>query len=165
MNERIARLSTGSALGRLRRLPQWLTALACATAAVGLIVLGTLLVRADIREREAVLDGQLRRVTSSVVRLVHYDGTMSTVDVGEDELNNGCPEFAILPGPPPQQFPGYFSEGECVSVDPAVLADLAEDAVQTGYLLTGYVRDTDGRRARVGVEPFRHVGLPSQRGA
>ncbi|MCA2217946.1 sensor histidine kinase [Jidongwangia harbinensis] len=145
---------TGSALGHLRRLPRRITVWSCGAATIGLLVLGTLLIRADTAEREAELDGNLRRVTASVVRLVGYDGTVNTVDVAEDELSRGCPEFAILPGAT-ERFTGYVSELDCAAVDRAVLAGWAADAVATGRLLNANLTGTDGRPVRIGVEPFR----------
>ncbi|RKR91885.1 phospho-acceptor domain-containing protein [Micromonospora pisi] len=143
----------GSAVGGLRRLPRLLTALFTAMNAVGLIVFAWLLVQADARQGELRLDGELRRVTSSVARLTQYDGTLVTAYVSEDPLNTGCPEFAILPGRS-GQFTGHFSQQDCVSVDPAKLAGLAVEGVSSGRLLKGYVRGTDGELIRVGVEPF-----------
>lgn len=144
----------GSALGRLRRLPWWITAWSCGLLAAGLIVLGSLLIAADARERELAMDGELRRVTSSVSRLLDYDGTVNTVAVAEDDLNTGCPEFAVLPGRT-GRFTGYFSAQDCVPADPAALSGLAEEAVGSGRNLSGYVRTADGQRFRFGVEPFR----------
>jgi signal transduction histidine kinase len=146
---------SGSAVGRLRQLPWWLTALFSAMNAVGLIVFAWLLVHADAKQGEQRLDGELRRVTSTVTRLIQYDGTVVTAFVSEDELNTGCPSFAILPGET-EQFTGHFSQQHCVSVDSAVLANLAADAVRTGHLLKGYVRGADGELVRVGAEPFRN---------
>ena len=123
--------------------------------AVGLIVFAWLLVDADARQGEQRMDGELRRVTSSVARLIQDDGTVITAYVSEDELNTGCPEFAILPGKT-EQFSGHFSQLDCVPVDHATLAGLAADAVSSGHLLKGYVRGTDGELVRVGVEPFRN---------
>jgi two-component system OmpR family sensor kinase len=145
---------SGSALGQLRRLPRWITVWSCGAAASGLLVLGVLLVRADTARRETEMDGELRRVTSSVVRLLHYDETITTVAVGEDELDTGCPEFAVLPGST-ERFSGYVSGQDCVPVDRAEMDRLATRAVALGRLLRGSTTATDGRPVRFGVEPFR----------
>ena len=145
---------TGSALGHLRRLPRWITVWSCGAAAVGLLILGTLLVRADTDRREARMDGKLHRVTSSVVRLLGYDGTVNTVNVVDDELSTRCPEFAVLPGRT-ERFIGYVSELDCVPVDQAVLSDLAAAAVVSGARGRGTLTATDGGPVRYGVEPFR----------
>jgi two-component system, OmpR family, sensor kinase len=142
-------------MGRLRQLPWWLTALFSAMNAVGLIVFAWLLVQADAKQGEQRMDGELRRVTSTVTRLIQYDGPVVTAFVSEDELNTRCPRFAILPGET-EQFTGHFSQQQCVSVDTARLASVAADAVRTGHLLKGYVRGTDGELVRVCAEPFRN---------
>jgi two-component system, OmpR family, sensor kinase len=148
---------TGSALERLRRLPWWLTAVVCALNAAGLAVLALLLIHSDTRRGDAAMDGELHRVTSVVTRLVHDDhGTVDTSAVATDELNTGCPQFAVLPGPT-DQFTGQFSRRQCVSVDQARLAGLAVDAVSSGHLLSGNVQATNGSWVRVGVEPFRNT--------
>jgi two-component system OmpR family sensor kinase len=146
----------GSALERLRRLPWWLAGWLAAVAALGTIVLSALLVRADTRRGEAELDGRLGRVTAAVTRLISYDGTLVTARIGADEVNSECPEFAVLPGPT-VRFPGYFSEFDCVPVDPGVESRFAAQAVGTGHELHGYVRDADDNRIRIRVEPFRNA--------
>ncbi|AGZ43904.1 sensor histidine kinase [Actinoplanes friuliensis] len=147
---------TGSPLDRLRRLPWWLAGWLTAITAVGTIVLAALLIQADTARGEAELDGRLGRVTAAVTRLISYDGTIVTAAVGTDEVNTGCPEFAVLPGPT-ERFAGHVSRRDCVPVDPGVAARLAAESVGTGRELTGYVRDANGDRARVRVEPFRNT--------
>jgi two-component system, OmpR family, sensor kinase len=147
---------SGSAADRLRRLRWWLTALFTAMNAVGLILFASVVIRQDTQRREAKLDGDLRRVTSTVVRLIaSNDGVVTTAYVSDDEIDTQCPQFAILPGDA-EQFTGHVSQQTCVPVDPATLAGLAAEGVRTGRLLTGYVPGADGGLVRVGVEPFRN---------
>ncbi|MGI5211373.1 sensor histidine kinase, partial [Plantactinospora sp. CA-290183] len=145
----------GSAAERLRRLRWWLTALFTVMNAAGLIVFAGLFVRADQQRGVEELDGELRRVTSTVTRLVGYDGPVITTYVNEDELNTSCPQFAILPGDA-DAFTPHFSQRSCVPLDPALLNSLAAEGVKTGDLVNGYVRSTEGDLVRVGVEPFRN---------
>lgn len=139
---------------RLRALPRWITAWSCLAGAIGLVVLGTLLVRSDSARRETELDADLRRVTASVVRLVRYDGTVTTAAVLRDPLDGECPQFAVLPGTS-VRFTGHFSAQPCVPVDPAVLTGIAERATASGRLTSSWATAEDGRRIRLGAEPFR----------
>ncbi|WP_250008187.1 sensor histidine kinase KdpD [Actinoplanes sp. M2I2] len=143
-----------TAAGRLRSLPRWFTVWSCLAGATGLVVLGTLLVRSDSARREAGLDAELRRVTSTVSRLVRFDGTVTTAAVLRDPLDGSCPQFAVLPGTS-ARFTGHFSRLECVPVDPAVLAGAAERATSAGRLVTFEATAEDGRPVRLGAEPFR----------
>lgn len=145
---------------RLRSLPRWITVWSFLAGAVGLVVLGTLLVRSDSARREAELDAQLQRVTSVVLRLVRYDGTVVTAAVAKDPLDGSCPRFAVLPGPS-GRFTGHFSRRECVPVDPLVLARLAERAAVSGALVSRYAAADDGRRIRLVAEPFGQPGVPA----
>jgi signal transduction histidine kinase len=124
--------------------------------AIGLIVFAWLIIQADFDEGEQRLDGELRRVTSTVNRLVQYDGGgIVTAFIGQDQINQQCPQFAVLPGGS-GDFPGHFSVRNCVRMDPAVLGGLARQAAESGRLLSGYTRSMDGGLVRVGVEPFRN---------
>jgi two-component system OmpR family sensor kinase len=144
----------GTAPDRLRSLPRWITAWSCLAGAIGLVVLGTLLVRSDSARRVTELDSDLRRVTAGVSRLVRYDGTVTTAAVLRDPLDGECPQFAVLPGSS-VRFTGHFSRQRCVPVDPAVLAGIAERATASGRLTSGWATARDGRRVRFWAEPFR----------
>ncbi|WP_173082905.1 sensor histidine kinase [Phytohabitans rumicis] len=146
--------SSRSAADRSRRLRWWPTALFTAINTIGLSVLGWLLIDQDAQRREERLDAELLRVTSVVLRLVQYDGTLNTTFVNRDEINTQCPQFAILPGEA-ARFSGHVSQRTCVPVDPATLAGLAELGVRSGYRLHSYERGTGDELVRVGVEPFR----------
>ncbi|MET0492157.1 MAG: HAMP domain-containing sensor histidine kinase [Actinoplanes sp.] len=147
---------TATALERLRDLPARLALWVTLFSAVGLIVLSALLVRADGQKHEKIMDGELRRVTSTAQRLVGQDRTDALITAGAaaDELANGCPEFAILPAPT-DSFPAFRSKRECAAVSDETLNSLVVMAVAEGSVFTGYVRETDGGQARFGVEPFR----------
>ena len=146
---------TGSALDRLRRLPWWLAGWLTVLTAAGVITLALLLIRADDRRGQAVLDTELVRVTAAVTRLMVYDGAIVTSRIGGDEVNTGCPEFAVLPGPN-ERFEAHYSLGQCVTVAPGVGAYYAARAMAGGQVQWGYVRDADGERVRLRVEPFRN---------
>jgi two-component system, OmpR family, sensor kinase len=145
---------TRSSAERLRRLRLLLTLLFTVINAGGLVVFSWLTIRADGEQGRLRLDGELRRVTSTVTRLVQYDGNIVTAYIGADEIDDQCPQFAVLPGGS-ESFAGHFSDRTCVPVDPAVLGGLANDAVRSGRLLSGYTRGAEGQLVRVGVEPFR----------
>lgn len=144
-----------SAADRLRRLRLLLTILFTAINATGLIVFAWIAIASDDSGPQS-LDGDLHRVTSVTARLLQYDNqTLITGYVGNDELNDQCPQFAVLPGAG-GNFAPYFSRRTCVPMDPAVLGGLANDAAQSGRLITGNSHGTGGQLVRVGVEPFRN---------
>ncbi|WP_115944448.1 sensor histidine kinase [Amycolatopsis thermalba] len=145
----------GSAAERLRRLRWVLTGLFTALNAVGLLVFAMLVVQADKDRGEQALDGELRRVTSTMSRVLQYDDALVTAFLAEDELSTKCPQFAVLPSGV-ERFDPFFSQRVCVPVDNAVLGGLAQRAAQSGTLLKGNVRATDGRLVRIGAEPFRN---------
>ncbi|MEJ3746488.1 HAMP domain-containing sensor histidine kinase [Actinomycetes bacterium KLBMP 9797] len=140
---------------RLRHRRRWLTLLFTALTAAGSVVFGWLAIHLDAESGEQRLDGELRRVTSTVTRVIKYDGTLVTAFLGEDEANTRCPQFAILPGGA-EQFTPHYSQQSCVPLAPGLLAGLAAEAVRTGRLVNGYVRGTGGELVRVGAEPFRN---------
>ena len=144
-----------SSADRLRRLRWVLTLMFTAMNAVGLIVFAWLVIQADRDSGEKEMDLELAKVTSTVSRLIGRDGdAVVTALVGQDEINQQCPQFAVLPGGS-GEFRGLYSERACVRMDPAVLAGLASDAAQTGRELYGYKRSTDGQMVRVRAQPFR----------
>jgi len=144
-----------SSADRLRRLRWVLTVMFTAMNAVGLIVFAWLVIQADRTSGEKEMDLELAKVTSTVSRLVGRDGdAVVTALVGQDEINQQCPQFAVLPGGS-GEFRGLYSQRECVRIDHAVLGGLAEDAARTGRELYGYKRATDGQMVRVRAQPFR----------
>jgi two-component system, OmpR family, sensor kinase len=152
--------STRSSADRLLRLRGVLTLLFTVMNALGLILFAWLLVDSDMESREQRMDGELNRVTSTVARLVQYDeenpsGPLVTAFIGEDDLDNECPQFAVLPGGD-TKFAAHYSKRNCVDVDRGVLATQANTAVLSGREAHGYVNKTDGGWARVAVYPFRN---------
>jgi two-component system, OmpR family, sensor kinase len=147
---------TGSALGRLRRLPWLLAGWLTALTAVGLAVLVVLLVRADARRGDAELDARAVRVIGAVTRLIGYDGSVVTARINRDPVNTTCPEFAVLPGPN-ERFTGHFSRLDCLPVDPGVEAYFAAQAVGSGREIYGYTRDVDNGRVWMRAEPFQNT--------
>lgn len=144
-----------SSADRLRRLRWVLTLMFTAMNAVGLVVFAWLVIQADKDSGEEKMDLQLSRVTSTVSRLVGADGdAIVTALVGQDEINQQCPQFAVLPGGA-GEFDPLYSERQCVRMDPAVLGGLAQDAAQAGRELYGYKRSTDGQMVRIRAQPFR----------
>ncbi|MEV6491762.1 HAMP domain-containing sensor histidine kinase [Actinoplanes sp. NPDC051633] len=147
-----------SVLERLRGLPGQLALWVTLFSAVGYVVCGAFLIRGDTARREIEMDGDLRRVTSSIQRLVREDddGVLIVTAANDDEFNTGCPEFTIVPGPN-DKFAAYVSRGQCVDVDPGMLTAYVYQAVGNGRTQSGYVRDTGDRQVRIFVEPFRHT--------
>ncbi|MGH3763129.1 sensor histidine kinase [Actinophytocola sp.] len=147
---------TRSSADRLRRLRLVLTLVFTGANAAGLIIFAWLSIDADTERGEQRLDGELRRVTAVVLRLVQSPNpdVVVTGYIRDDELNTRCPQFAVLSGDPGTIEP-YYSGRECVPMDPAVLGGLAGDAVDSGRILSGYKRATDGRLVRIAAEPFR----------
>jgi signal transduction histidine kinase len=146
---------TRSSADRLRRLRLVLTLVFTAANATGLIIFAWLSITADTERGQLRMDGELRRVTSTVLRLVRAEGdTLITAYVPNDELAAKCPQFAVLAGPD-DSFPPYYSERACVPMDPRILGGLAKDAVDSGKILAGYKYATDGRLVRIAAEPFR----------
>lgn len=123
--------------------------------AVGLIVFAWLMIDADRESGETRMDLELSKVTSTVSRLISREGdSIVTALVKEDEINQQCPQFAVLPGGA-NEFSPLYSQRECVRMDQAKLAGLAEDAVRTGREQYGYLRSTDDQMVRVRAQPFR----------
>lgn len=144
---------TGSAADRLRRLRWVLTAVFTATNTIALVAFAWWVVLDDSRQAEAELDAQLSRVTSAVSRLVVFDRAVNFHLVNTDELNQDCPQFAVLPGGAPP-FQAHVSKRVCVPVDNAVLSSLATSAVRRGGVVEGYQRGTGGELVRVRAEPL-----------
>ncbi|TCO54779.1 sensor histidine kinase [Actinocrispum wychmicini] len=141
---------TGSAADRLRRLRWALTALFTTMNILGLVAFAWWIIRDDARQGEIQTDADLYRVTSVMSRQVIYNTTVNFSLVNTDDLNNGCPQFAIMPGGAPS-FKAHLSKKECVPMDNAVLSGLAADAVRTG-LVTGYQKSSRGGLVRVRAE-------------
>lgn len=145
---------TGSAGDRLRRLRWSLTALFTDMNTIGLLFFAGSMVAVDSQRSEERLDSDLRRVTSSVLRLIRYEsGAIDFAAVSDDPLDAACPEFMILASGN-RPFQGRPSKRDCVDVDLATLSALTQESVRSGMLLTGYVRGPDNGLVRVGVEPF-----------
>jgi signal transduction histidine kinase len=146
---------TRSSADRLRRLRWVLTLMFTAMNAVGLIVFAWLVIKADRDSGERQMDLELSRVTSTVSRLVGRDGdAIITALIGEDEINQQCPQFAVLPGGS-GEFRELYSKRECVRMDRAVLGGLAEDAARSGREIYGYSHSVDNQMVRVRAQPFR----------
>lgn len=123
--------------------------------AVGLVVFAWLMIDADRESGETRMDLELSKVTSTVSRLISREGdSIVTALVKEDEINQQCPQFAVLPGGA-NEFSPLYSQRECVRMDQAKLSGLAEDAVRTGREQYGYLRSTDDQMVRVRAQPFR----------
>ncbi len=144
-----------SAAARLRRLRWLLTVLFTVINAVGLVLFAWLLVRGNAERGHERLDAEVYRVTSTVKRLLQYDGTLITAFISDDEINTQCPQFAVLPGDT-GQFPGHVSERSCVEVDLDVLNGAAREAVLTESFFRAPVRGPDGGLVWVGADPFRN---------
>lgn len=144
-----------SSADRLRRLRWVLTIMFTSVNAIGLIGFAWLSIATDRDRYELRLDRELERVAGIVSRLVQEDnGGVVTAYIRNDEVNNQCPQFAVLPARP-EEFDPYYSGEECVPVDRGRLAALAADATSSGKELTGSVRATDGEWSQVLVQPFR----------
>lgn len=145
---------TGSAGDRLRRLRWSLTALFTGMNTIGLLFFAGSMVAVDNQRGEERLDADLRRVTSSVLRLIRYEsGAIDFAAVGDDQLDAACPEFVILASSD-RPFQGRPSKRDCVDVDLTTLNALTQESVRSGTRLAGYVRGPDNGLVRVGVEPF-----------
>jgi signal transduction histidine kinase len=116
-----------------------------------------MVIDADADQGEDRADAALTQVASTASLLLQHDGdSLITAHLADAEINNKCPQFAVLAGGT-GDFPGYFSEKECVEIDPAVLGGLAEDASDQGRDLHGYVSGTNGGLVRIVASPLRTV--------
>ncbi|WP_279579221.1 hypothetical protein [Fodinicola feengrottensis] len=123
---------------------------------VGLVVLAVAFLHTYADQQQKLLESDLQGVTSTVSRLLQYDNnTLVTAFIREDQIDNQCPQFAVLPGAS-GTFPGYFSSRTCVPMDSAMLGGLAHDAAQSGHILSGLQYGTDGRRVWVLADPVRN---------
>jgi two-component system, OmpR family, sensor kinase len=144
-----------SSADRLRRLRWVLTLMFTAMNAVGLIVFAWLVIDADKENAETKMDLELSRVTSTVARLIGREGDAIVLAlIPQDEINQQCPQFAVLPGAS-GDFPGLFSENECVRMSPEVLGGLAQRAASTGREQFGYQRSMDNQMVWIRAQPFR----------
>ncbi|GIG55892.1 hypothetical protein Lfu02_02640 [Longispora fulva] len=146
-------MTGSSSADRLRRLRWVLTALFTVMNAVGLIGFAWFEIGRDGERAVARTDAELHRVTSSISRLVGFDGTIDLSLVTADVLNESCPQFAILPGGAPA-FKAHVSRHVCVPMDIGVLNGMATEAVRTGRTAVGYQRGVHGELVRVRVEPL-----------
>jgi two-component system, OmpR family, sensor kinase len=144
---------TGSGADRLRRLRWMLTAVVTVANVLGLLGFAWYVLREDAAQGVATVDAELHRVTTGVSRLVVFDEVVDFSLVNADELDEGCPQFAIMPGGAPA-FRSHLSRRECVPVDTAVLSGLAATAVGSNATTTGYQRGATGELVRVRVEPL-----------
>jgi two-component system OmpR family sensor kinase len=144
---------TGSGAARLRRLRWMLTAVVTAANMLGLVGFAWYVLSDDSERGVASVDAELHRVTTGVSRLVVFDEAVDFSLVNTDTLNDGCPQFAIMPGGAPA-FRSHLSRRACVSMDTAVLSGLAATAVTANSTTTGYQRGADGELVRVRVEPL-----------
>jgi len=144
---------TGSAADRLRRLRRKLSAVVTAANMVGLVGFAWYLISDDADQGVASVDAELHRVTTGVSRMVTFDEAVDFSLVNNDVLNDGCPQFAIMPGGAPA-FRSHLSRRPCVSMDTRVLSGLAATAVRSTTTTTGYQRGTEGELVRVRVEPL-----------
>ncbi|WP_409490071.1 sensor histidine kinase [Amycolatopsis sp. cmx-11-12] len=147
-------MNTHSSADRLRRLRWTLTALFTVMNTLGLVVFAWLLIGEDGEQGEQRIDAELNQVTSSVSRLVAFDGTIDFGFVNTDVLNDRCPQFAILPGGA-AAFQAHLSRAECVPMSAQLLNGLATEAVRTGKLVQGHQKATDGQVVKVRAEPLR----------
>jgi two-component system OmpR family sensor kinase len=143
------------AVERLRRLRWLLTAIFTAMNTVGLVVFAPLIIGLDAQSHQDAVDARVRLVAASVLRLVRDDDPAISLErVAADDLNDACPQFAILPGVS-ARFEPYRSQQRCVEVDEETLNRLVQQAVSSGSRLIAQARAVDGGRVRIGVEPFR----------
>ncbi|MEV6906870.1 HAMP domain-containing sensor histidine kinase [Amycolatopsis sp. NPDC051071] len=147
-------MNNHSSADRLRRLRWMLTALFTVMNTLGLVVFAWLLISEDGDQGEERTDAALKEVTSSVSRLVAFDGTIDFGLVNTDVLNDRCPQFAILPGGA-AAFQAHLSRANCVPMSPQVLTGLAAEAVQTGKLVSGYQKGSGGELVKVRAQPLR----------
>ncbi|WP_433269072.1 sensor histidine kinase [Actinosynnema sp. CS-041913] len=155
-------MTGSSSADRLRRLRWVLTALFTVTNTIALVAFAWWVVQDDAEQALARTDAELHRVTSAVSRLVSYEEVVNFSLVNTDELNDGCPQFAIMPGGAPA-FQAHVSRRTCVPMDNAVLSALASAAVRGDRIVTGYQRGAGGQLVRVRVEPLlnrdrKHIG-------
>ncbi len=147
----------GAATDRLRRLRLWLTVLFTLMNTVGLVVFAPLIVSLDQQTRSGDQDAELRRVTSSVARLIRVGGNAIDLSlISTDSLYRACPRFAIVTGD--GSVPTYRGQGSCVDVDDQTLERLTRQAITQESSLTAEARATTGQRVRIVVEPYAESG-------
>lgn len=138
---------------RLRVLRLRLTVLFTVMNTLGLVVFGPLIVALDEQIRVGGQEAELRRVTSSVIRLIRTAG--DAIDFGlipADPLYRSCPKFAIVSGD--GAFPTYRGQGACGDVADAELQRLTDRAISRGVLVSADATGLTGEPVRVVVEPY-----------
>ncbi|WHT18024.1 HAMP domain-containing sensor histidine kinase [Crossiella sp. CA-258035] len=149
-------MSTTSA-DRLRRLRRLLTLLFTALNAAGLILFAYLVIREDRQQGEQHMDADLRRVSAVVSRLIDYDGTINTEELGHDQINNACPQFTVLDRDENGEWStNHTSEKPCAPLPMTTLTSLAQQSVDTRSMITGYQRGSGGELLRVTADSLRN---------
>lgn len=146
-----------AATERLRRLRLGLTILFTAINTVGLLLLGPLIVHQDHQRRMESQDAELRRVASTVPRLIRVAGNAVDLSlVPTDPLYRACPRFAIVSSD--DAFRTYRNKGSCGDLGNATLDRLTTRAVAEGDSFVTDVEGPHGEPLRVAVEPYAESG-------
>lgn len=147
-----------AATERLRKLRLWLTVLFTVMNTVGLVVFAPLIVEQDEQGRESTQIAELRRVTSSMSRLIRAPGgnTIDTSQLQGDPMYRLCPRFAVVSGD--ESFPIQRSPAPCVDLDDATLQRLTEQAIEHQDWLATEADGPGGTRLRVVLEPYSESG-------
>lgn len=144
-----------SSAERLRSLRLVLTLLFAGINLVSLVVFAFILVRDDQEQGRQRMEAEMYRTTSNIVRLLDYDpGKLYYKLVQEDDIDQRCPKFAILPVGA-GEFTPYLSSAKCVVIGEADLAVLAENAARSGNTYGGYHRAETGELVFYVAQPFQ----------
>jgi two-component system OmpR family sensor kinase len=147
-----------AATERLRKLRLWLTVLFTVMNTVGLVVFGPLIVDLDLQSREGTQTAELRRVTSSMSRLIRSTAgdAIDTELLPGDPMFRVCPRFAVVSGD--ESFPIQRSPADCANLDDATLQRLTAQAIEREDWLVAEAGGPGGSRLRVVVEPYSEAG-------
>lgn len=143
-----------AATERLRKLRLWLTVLFTVMNTVGLAVFAPLIVDLDAQSRESTQVGELRRVSSSVSRLIRSTNgdAIDTELLPGDPMWLTCPRFAVVSGD--ASFPIQRNPAACANLDDATLQRLTTQTIEREHWQAYEVDGAGDTKLRVVVEPY-----------
>jgi signal transduction histidine kinase len=144
------------AVRRLRRLRLTLTLLFTGALAVGLAVLGLLVLHKDSEARLDDLEGVMGRRVAGSSRLIYYSnrGRLRLDGLRDDDLTSGSPEVRVYDGTGPRPRLVFAGAEHPLPLTYGQLAAVAHQAARREEQVATTVTDGDGTEVRLLAGPF-----------
>jgi signal transduction histidine kinase len=141
---------------RLRRLRLRLTLLFAGAMAVGLAVLGLLVLHKDSEARLDDLEGVMGRRVAGSSRLIYYSnrGRLRLDGLRDDDLTTGSPEVRVYAGTGPHPRLVFAGAERPLPLTYAELVSVAHRATEREEQVAETVSDGDGTAVRLLAGPF-----------